>query len=148
MKRKNINKTKENSLSEILNPLLNYLIQIDNQIISETESFLAYTLGVPKNWIMETDIIYTTILTETPNLKVIKLEKSPDSDLSIDDFYSYIINLIEKNLLIDQKRLELENEINRLKNQFSIEQEELINELYNTDDEKDHVEHNGEETIN
>jgi hypothetical protein len=143
MKRKNIIKTKESSLLDILNPMMNYLISIENNPISDTESFLVYTLGVPKNWIMETDVVYCSVLKDTPNLKLIKLEQSPDTNLSIDEFYNYIVNLINKNLMIDQKRIELELEINKLKSKFQVEQQELMNDLFNPEEKI--LEENGEE---
>jgi hypothetical protein len=143
MKRKNIIKTKESSLLDILNPMMNYLISIENNPVSDTESFLVYTLGVPKNWIMETDIVYCSVLKDTPNLKLIKLEQSPDINLSIDEFYNYIVNLINKNLMIDQKRVELESEINKLKTKFQVEQQELMNDLFNPEEKI--LEENGEE---
>jgi hypothetical protein len=145
MKRKNIQKTKQgNSLFDLLHPIMNYLISIENEPISDTESNLVFTLGVPKNWIMETDLIYCTIIRETETLKLIKLEPIPDFEFKIDDFYNYIVNLINKNLLIDQKRVELEEQITRLKNKFEVEQKELMDNLFN--DEKN-VETNETEEI-
>lgn len=135
MKRKNIQKTKQdNSLFDLLNPIMNYLISIENNPVSDTESNLVFTLGVPKNWIMETDLVYCSVLKETDSLKLIKLEPSPDFEFKIDDFYNYIVNLINKNLLIDQKRVELEQEINKLKNKFEVEQKELMDNLFNAEE--------------
>lgn len=135
MKRKGTNKTiKQDSLSEILNPIMNYLISVENNPISDTDSYLIYTLGVPKNWIMETDLVFITVIKETEYLKLIKLEPTSDNDLNIDDFYNYIVNLINKNLLIDTKRLEFEQEINKLKNKFELEQRELMDDLFNPED--------------
>lgn len=148
MKRKNISKTKQDSLSDILNPIMNYLISIENNPVSDTESYLIYTLGVPKNWIMETDCVFVTVLGETDLLKLIKLEPTNDNELNIDDFYNYIVNLINKNLLIDNKRIELEEEINKLKNKFQVEQEELMNDLFNLEDKiNEHEEQNREDFI-
>lgn len=135
MRKKEVNKEKNNSLSEILNPMMNYLVSIENNLISDTESVLVYTLGVPKNWIMETDMVFTTVLKQTHDLTLIKLEPSDRSTLTIDEFYNYVVNLITKNLQIDQKRIELESEIIKLKNKFQVEQDELISELYNKEDE-------------
>lgn len=135
MRKKQVNKDENNSLSEILNPMMNYLISIENNLVSETESVLVYTLGVPKNWIMETDVVFTTVLRQTHDLSLIKLEPSDTSTLTIDEFYNYIMNLIAKNLQIDQKRMELESEIIKLKNKYQLEQDELISELYNKEEE-------------
>lgn len=147
MNKKNIAKTKLDSLSDKLNPIMNYLVSIENYIISDTESFLIYTLGVPKNWVMETDLVSMTIISETNFLKLIKLEPS-NNKLNIDEFYNHIVNLINKNLLIDTKRLELEEEINKLKNKFEVEQKELMNDLFNLKDKRtDQDEHDTEEFI-
>jgi hypothetical protein len=146
MKKKIIDKTKGNSLSEILNPLMNYLISIENNPVSDTESYLIYTLGVPKNWIMETENIFTDVIRETDTLKLIRLEHNSDNNLSVDEFFDYIVNLVNKNLVIDQKRLELEEEINRLKNKFQVEQQELMNDLFNL--ENSNMKEDGEESIN
>jgi hypothetical protein len=144
MAKKNINKTKLNSLSEILNPIMNYLISIENNPISETESSLIYTLGVPKNWVMETDRINSVILKETDQIKLIKLETIIDNNFDIDQFYNYIINLINKNLLIDQKRYELDLEINKLKSKFQVEQQELMDDMFDSDEK---IDENEEELI-
>lgn len=133
MRKKEVNKN--NSLSETLNPMMNYLVSIENNFVSDTESILVYTLGVPKNWIMETDMVFTTVLKQTHDLTLIKLEPSDTSILTIDEFYNYVVNLITKNLQIDQKRIELESEIIKLKNKFQVEQDELISELYSKEDE-------------
>jgi hypothetical protein len=144
MAKKNINKTKLNSLSEILNPIMNYLISIENNPISETESSLIYTLGVPKNWVMETDKINSIILKETDQIKLIKIETITDNNFDIDQFYNYIINLINKNLLIDQKRYELDLEINKLKSKFQVEQQELMDDMF---DSEEKIDENEEELI-
>lgn len=144
MAKKNINKTKLNSLSEILNPIMNYLISIENNPISETESSLIYTLGVPKNWVMETDKINSIILKETDQIKLIKIETITDNNFDLDQFYNYIINLINKNLLIDQKRYELDLEINKLKSKFQVEQQELMDDMF---DSEEKIDENEEELI-
>jgi hypothetical protein len=150
MKGKRTNKTKEgSSLLDILNPMMNYLLSIENDIISDSESQLIYTLGVPKNWIMETDLVSATIIQETSLLKIIKIYPTDSSSLKINEFYDYIVNLINKNLLIDTKRIELEEEINKLKNKFEVEQQELMDDLFNSEDKiTEQDEQNREEFIN
>lgn len=130
---------KENKLSEILNPIANYLLSIENNIVSEYQSYYTYTLGVPKNWVIETDYIKCTYLKETNDLFLIKLE--PILEISIDDFYIHVVNMVNKNILIDKKREELDMEINKLKEKYKLEEEELMKNLFYTDE-------NGENNIN
>lgn len=133
-------KTKNNiqkgigSLSEIINPIMNYLISVENIPLDENNSHLIYTMGVPRNWIMETDYSYSETIKVTENLKLIKLR--PSEETSIDEFFNYIVTLINKNLLIDTKRLQLEEQILTLKSKFNEEQKELMDQLYNTDSDK------------
>lgn len=133
-------KTKNNtpknteSLSDIISPIMNYLITIENIPLDENNSHLIYTMGVPRNWIMETDYSYSETLKVTDDLKLIKLRPSEES--SIDEFFQYIVTLINKNLLIDTKRLQLEEQILTLKSKFNEEQKELMDQLYNTDSDK------------
>lgn len=133
-KTKNNTQKNTDSLSEIINPIMNYLISIENEPVDENNSQLIYTMGVPRNWIMETDCSYLEILKVTDDLKLIKLE--PFEETSIDEFFRYIVTLINKNLLIDTKRAQLEEQILILKSQFNEDQKSLMDQLYNTDSDK------------
>lgn len=133
-KTKNNTQKNTDSLSEIINPIMNYLISIENEPVDENNSHLIYTMGVPRNWIMETDCSYLETLKVTDDLKLIKLE--PFEETSIDEFFRYIVTLINKNLLIDTKRAQLEEQILILKSQFNEDQKSLMDQLYNTDSDK------------
>lgn len=133
-KTKNNTQKNTDSLSEIINPIMNYLISIENEPVDENNSQLIYTMGVPRNWIMETDCSYLETLKVTDDLKLIKLE--PFEETSIDEFFRYIVTLINKNLLIDTKRAQLEEQILILKSQFNEDQKSLMDQLYYTDSDK------------
>lgn len=133
-KTKNNTQKNTDSLSEIINPIMNYLISIENEPVDENNSQLIYTMGVPRNWIMETDCSYLETLKVTDDLKLIKLE--PFEETSIDEFFRYIVTLINKNLLIDTKRAQLEEQILILKSQFNEDQKSLMDQLYSTDSDK------------
>jgi len=123
--KKDINKQ---SLIKLFEPISEYLIGIDTIFISETETQFAYKLGVPKNWVMNTNLIDIELMGETDDLMLLKA--SPiNNEKNKDEFYGYLVNLINKNVVIDKKRIELENKINDLKSKFTKEQDNLMNEL-------------------
>lgn len=124
-------------IESALEPLFNYLISIENIPIDENLNTIRITIGVPINWIMETDRISTKIVKNNGHLKLITIEPILENGENINSFYGYVIELINKNLQIDNKRVELENQINLLKSKFEEEQNELINDLYNKNEDLD-----------
>jgi hypothetical protein len=118
-----------NSLLDKLTPIMNYLISIENNPISDDKSQFIYTLGIPSNWIINTNDIHVDILKEINNLKLVKISPT-DTEESIDNFFNYIVTIVNKNIEIDKKRLELEEEIDKLKSKFDAEQKNLMDDLF------------------
>lgn len=126
------------SISKIFEPISNYLLGIETILTSEDEQTkYSYKLGVPLNWVLETNKVDCVVLGNTSTLKFVNL--SPiDNEMNVDEFYSYVVDLIDKNVIIDNKRLELEKQINELKNKFQDEQYHLMKALYSEEDESEY----------
>lgn len=129
------------SISKLLEPLSEYLIGIETIILDEDKTHFVYKLGIPRNWVMKTNLMNVEFVGETNKLQLLKL--SPvDYNQTKDDFFEYVINLIEKNKIIDKKRIELENKINQLKTKFTDEQDSLMRDLFQDLEEHKMVDEN------
>jgi hypothetical protein len=131
----------DNSLSFMLDPIMNYLLSIEHIPLDENASYLSYTLGIPNSWIFKSNKIHSIPIKSNNKLSIIKIEPSY-YEIGIDVFYLHIIDLINKNIMIDKKREEFENEVNVLKNKFELEQKELFDGLFIDDDSEDTSEEN------
>lgn len=123
------------SITGLLEPLSEYLISIETVFMSENETHYSYKLGVPKNWVMNTNMVDVEFVGETSDLQLLKL-LPVDYKITKDEFFDYLVTLINKNKIVDQKRMELENKIKELKSKFADEQDSLMKELYKELDEQ------------
>jgi len=130
-KKNNIQKP-EYSILNNLKPIIGYLLKIEHNPISEDQSSFTYTMGFPYNWVLKSSVVEFNIIRKTDKLLVVEIVPfDPESD--VDVVYSHIIEVIEKNIKIDEKRIEYQERINELKSKFEVEQKELLDGLFEVD---------------
>jgi translation elongation factor EF-1beta len=146
-RKKNILQKPEYSIMDNLRPIINYLLKIEHNPISEDRSSFTYTMGFPYNWVLKSNILEFNIIRKTDKLLVVEVYPI-DIETDVDIIYSNIIEVIEKNIKIDEKRIEYQNRINELKSKFEIEQRELLDGLFESDiDETEDIDQNIEENV-
>jgi translation elongation factor EF-1beta len=146
-RKKNILQKPEYSIMDNLRPIINYLLKIEHNPISEDRSSFTYTMGFPYNWVLKSNILEFNIIRKTDKLLVVEVYPI-DIETDVDIIYSNIIEVIEKNIKIDEKRIEYQNRINELKSKFELEQRELLDGLFESDiDETEDIDQNIEENV-
>jgi translation elongation factor EF-1beta len=146
-RKKNILQKPEYSIMDNLRPIINYLLKIEHNPISEDRSSFTYTMGFPYNWVLKSNILEFNIIRKTDKLLVVEVYPI-DIETDVDIIYSNIIEVIEKNIKIDEKRIEYQNRINELKSKFEVEQKELLDGLFESDiDETEDIDQNIEENV-
>lgn len=124
------------SIIDNLRPIINYLLKIEHNPISDDKSSFTYVMGFPFNWVLKSNIVNFNITTKTDKLILVEITPfDPESD--VDMIYSHIIEIIEKNIKIDEKRIEYQNQVNQLKSKFEIEQKELLDGLFEHTESED-----------
>jgi hypothetical protein len=146
-RKKNILQKPEYSIMDNLRPIINYLLKIEHNPISEDRSSFTYTMGFPYNWVLKSNILEFNVIRKTDKLLVVEVHPI-DIETDVDIVYSNIIEVIEKNIKIDEKRIEYQNRINELKSKFELEQRELLDGLFESDiDETEDIDQNIEENV-
>jgi hypothetical protein len=146
-RKKNIIQKPEYSIIDNLRPIINYLLNIEHNPINEELSSFTYTMGFPYNWVLKSNILEFNIIRKTDKLLVVEVHPI-DIETDVDIVYSNIIEVIEKNIKIDEKRIEYQNRINELKSKFEVEQKELLDGLFESDiDETEDIDQNIEENV-
>jgi translation elongation factor EF-1beta len=137
MSRKKVNIEKQSySIIENLRPIINYLLNIEHHPINEDKSSFSYVMGFPYNWVLKSSIVNFNIIRKTDKLLVVEvIPIDPEGD--VDTIYSHIIEIIEKNIKIDEKRIEYQEQINNLKSKFEVEQKELLDGLFEYEESED-----------
>jgi hypothetical protein len=130
-KKNNIQKP-EYSILNNLKPIIGYLLKIEHNPISEDQSSFIYTMGFPYNWVLKSSVVEFNIIRKTDKLLVVEVVPF-DQESDVDVVYSHIIEVIEKNIKIDEKRIEYQERINELKSKFEVEQKELLDGLFEVD---------------
>jgi hypothetical protein len=131
-KKTNIQKP-EYSIQDCLKPIINYLLKVEHNPISEDRSSFTYVMGFPYNWVLKSNLLQFNIIRKTDKLLVVEVIPF-DIETDVDLVYSHIIEIIEKNIKIDEKRVEYQDQINELKSKFENEQKELLDGLFELDD--------------
>jgi translation elongation factor EF-1beta len=148
-RKKTLEKTEkpEYSILNNLKPIIGYLLKIEHNPISEDSSSFTYTMGFPYNWVLKSGLVDFNIIRKTDKLLVVEITPY-NPETNVDVIYSHIIEVIEKNIKIDEKRIEYQNLVDNLKNKFEVEQKELLDGLFEDDtDEPDDNNENLEENV-
>lgn len=133
------------TLLDILTPIMGYLLKIEHDILSDDKSYLKYVLGVPNTWILKSSDLEFNILKRTDNIQIVEVWPY-NTDMDINQTYSAILDIINKNNRIDEIRNEYEREMNNLKNKFESEQKKMLENLFKEEDYyEDNMNENEEE---
>lgn len=128
-KRKTTDQKPDFQILETLKPVINYLLDIQHKPISEDKSSFIYTMAFPHKWVLKSNLVEFNIVRTTENLVIVEVLPF-DYETDVDKIYSHIIEIINKNIKIDEKRIEYQNQIDNLKIRFENEQKQLLEGLF------------------
>lgn len=147
-RRKVINNQKENiSILEMLNPIISYLLKIEHHPLTDDKSVFKYIMGFPLNWVLKSNLVNFDIVNKTDKLMVVEIFQKNEEDNS-DVIYNHIIEIINKNLKIDEIKEEYQEKINQLRKKYENEEKSLFEDLFNQDLEQNKTDEQQEEEDN